>query len=100
MKRGPKQGSPGARAVARAHIGSHEHDEKGGFAANPELARLAGKIGGNALAKKYGLEFFRRIGKIGGEKVKGERGSEFYAEIGRQGGNARAANMAARKNDA
>ncbi len=60
-KPGPVAGSEGARKIAEAHRGSHDHDKEGGFAANPELAREAGRKGG--------------------ETVKRERGTEFYAEI-------------------
>lgn len=85
IKPGPRKGSPGARKIAEAHRGSHEHDQKGGFAANPELAKEAGCKGGEAVKKKYGLNFYREIGKKGGEAVKQERGSEFYSEISLHG---------------
>jgi general stress protein YciG len=45
-KPGPQRGSAGARRIAEAHRGSHEHDREGGFAANPALAREAGRKGG------------------------------------------------------
>ena len=90
---GPRKGSPGARKIAEAHRGSHEHDLLGGFAANPELAREAGRKGGEAVKRKYGAQFYRDIGKKGGETVKQERGSEFYAEIGRRGGEMRSTRM-------
>ena len=92
-KPGPIPGSPGARKIAQAHRGSHEHDREGGFAANPELAREAGRKGGEAVKRKYGPEFYREIGKKGGERVKQERGSQFYAEIGRRGGEMRSIRM-------
>lgn len=88
-KPGPRPGSPGARKIAEAHRGSHEHDREGGFAANPRLAREAGRKGGEAVKRKYGPQFYREIGKKGGDTVKMERGSEFYAEIGRRGGEMR-----------
>ena len=96
-KPGPDPGSPGAKRIAEAHRGSREHDREGGFAANPELAREAGRKGGEAVKKKYGPSFYRLIGKKGGETVKKERGSEFYAEIGRRGGEMRSARMKQRK---
>ena len=92
-KPGPQRGSPGAKKIAEAHKGSHEHDREGGFAANPQLAREAGRKGGEAVKRKYGAEFYREIGKKGGETVKQERGSEFYAEIGRRGGEMRSIRM-------
>lgn len=92
-KPGPRRGSPGAKKIAEAHRGSHEHDQQGGFASNPELAKEAGRKGGEAVKKKYGPNFYREIGKKGGETVKQERGSEFYAEIGRRGGEMRSSRM-------
>jgi uncharacterized protein len=92
-KPGPQPGSVGARKIAEAHRGSHEHDREGGFAANPELAKEAGRKGGEAVKRKYGPQFYREIGKKGGETVKQERGSEFYAEIGRRGGEMRSTRM-------
>ena len=96
-KPGPDPGSEGARKIAQAHRGSHEHDREGGFAANPELAKEAGRKGGEAVKKKYGPSFYRQIGKKGGETVKKERGSEFYAEIGRRGGEMRSSRMRQRR---
>lgn len=92
-KPGPRRGSAGAKRIADAHRGSHDHDQQGGFAANPELAKQAGRKGGEAVKRKYGPQFYRDIGKKGGETVKQERGSEFYAEIGRRGGEMRSARM-------
>lgn len=92
-KPGPQPGSAGARKIAEAHRGSHEHDREGGFAANPQLAKEAGRKGGEAVKRKYGPQFYREIGKRGGETVKQERGSEFYAEIGRRGGETRSSRM-------
>ena len=96
-KPGPEPGSPGARKIADAHRGSHEHDKEGGFASNPKLAREAGRKGGEAVKKKYGPNFYRQIGKKGGETVKQERGPEFYSEIGRRGGEMRSARMRQRR---
>ena len=88
-KPGPAAGSEGARKIAEAHRGSHEHDKEGGFAANPDLAREAGRKGGETVKNRYGPTFYQSIGKKGGETVKRERGTEFYAEIGRKGGEMR-----------
>jgi len=88
-KPGPEAGSEGARRIAAAHQGSHEHDKQGGFAANPDLAREAGRKGGEVVKQRYGAKFYQDIGRKGGETVRRERGSEFYAEIGRKGGEAR-----------
>lgn len=88
-KPGPAAGSEGARKIAEAHRGSHAHDKEGGFAANPELAREAGRKGGETVKNRYGPTFYQSIGKKGGETVKRERGTEFYAEIGRKGGEMR-----------
>ena len=96
-KPGPEAGSEGARKIAEAHRGSHQHDREGGFAANPELAREAGRKGGQTVKRKYGQSFYRQIGKKGGETVKKERGSDFYAEIGRRGGEMRSSRMKAAK---
>ncbi len=88
-KPGPTAGSEGARKIADAHRGSHDHDKEGGFAANPDLAREAGRKGGETVKSRYGATFYQSIGKKGGETVKRERGTEFYAEIGRKGGEMR-----------
>jgi len=81
IKPGPRKGSSGAKKIGLAHRGPHAHDNKGGFAADPTLAREAGKKGGDTIKKKYGMEFYRKIGVKGGNKVKTERGSSFYAEM-------------------
>ena len=88
-KPGPQPGSEGARRIAEAHRGSHEHDKEGGFAANPALAREAGKKGGEIVKERYGASFYQEIGRKGGETVKKSRGTGFYAEIGRKGGEMR-----------
>ncbi len=88
-KPGPVAGSEGARKIAEAHRGPHEHDKEGGFAANPNLAREAGRKGGETVKNRYGPTFYQSIGKKGGETVKRERGTAFYAEIGRKGGEMR-----------
>ena len=99
-KPGPAAGSEGARKIAEAHRGSHDHDKEGGFAANPELAREAGRKGGETVKSKYGPSFYQSIGKKGGETVKRERGTEFYAEIGRRGGEMRGQRAAAQRSAA
>ena len=97
---GPHPGSEGARKIAIAHQGSHEHDKEGGFASNPKLAQEAGRKGGEAVKKKYGVAFYRKIGKKGGDVVKQERGSVFYAEIGRRGGEMRSTRLKQRRAEA
>ena len=64
-------------------------EREGGFAANPELAREAGRKGGEIVKQRYGASFYQEIGRKGGETVKRSRGAEFYAEIGRKGGEMR-----------
>ena len=97
---GPQRGSIGARRIAIAHRGSHEHDREGGFASNPRLAQEAGRKGGEAVKKKYGAAFYKKIGKKGGDVVKQERGSVFYAEIGRRGGEMRSTRIKQRRAEA
>jgi len=94
-KPGPVAGSEGAKKIAEAHRGSHDHDKEGGFAANHDLAREAGKKGGETVKNRYGASFYQNIGKKGGETVKRERGASFYAEIGRKGGEMRGQRAAA-----
>ena len=96
-KPGPEPGSDGARRIAEAHRGSHDHDQLGGFAAKPDLAREAGRKGGETVKSRYGQKFYQSIGKKGGETVKRERGAEFYAEIGRKGGEMRGQRAAERR---
>ena len=96
-KPGPERGSDGARRIADAHRGSHDHDQQGGFAAKPALAREAGRKGGETVKNRYGAGFYQDIGKKGGETVKRERGPEFYAEIGRKGGEMRGIRAAERR---
>jgi len=97
-KPGPEPGSAGARRIAEAHRGSHDHDQQGGFAAKPALAREAGKKGGETVKNRYGQGFYQSIGRKGGETVKRERGADFYAEIGRKGGEMRGVRAAERRN--
>jgi general stress protein YciG len=89
VKPGPGAGSEGAKRVSEAHRGSHSHDQQGGFASNPELARDAGKKGGEVVKRRYGSDYYKDIGRKGGETLKRERGREFFAEIGRKGGEMR-----------
>ncbi len=96
-KPGPTAGSEGAKKIADAHRGSHDHDKEGGFAANPDLAREAGRKGGETVKSRYGASFYQSIGRKGGETVKRERGTEFYAEIGRRGGEMRGQRAAAQR---
>ncbi len=96
-KPGPEPGSEGAKRIAEAHRGSHDHDQQGGFAAKPALAREAGRKGGETVKERYGPVFYPSIGKKGGETVKRERGPEFYAEIGRKGGEMRGIRAAERR---
>jgi uncharacterized protein len=96
-KPGPEPGSAGAKRIAEAHRGSHDHDQHGGFASKPSLAREAGKKGGETVKIRYGHDFYQSIGKKGGETVKRERGPDFYAEIGRKGGEMRGIRAAERR---
>ena len=96
-KPGPEPGSAGAQRIADAHRGSHDHDQQGGFASKPALAREAGRKGGETVKNRYGQGFYQSIGKKGGETVKRERGPDFYAEIGRKGGEMRGARAAERR---
>ena len=77
-KPGPAKGSEGAQRIANAHRGSHEHDQQGGFAANPELAREAGRKGGEIVKQRYGQSFYQEIGRKGGE-MRGIRAAEARA---------------------
>ena len=97
MTNGPLPGSPGARRISEAHKGSHPHDAKSGFAANPELASEAGKRGGEMMKAMHGIEFYRQIGRKGGDRVLELYGYEYYAERGRRGGHARAEAMKRRR---
>ena len=96
-KPGPEPGSDGARRIADAHRGSHDHDRSGGFASKPGSAREAGRKGGETVKSRYGHAFYQTIGKKGGETVKRERGPDFYAEIGRKGGEMRGVRAAERR---
>jgi len=95
-KPGARPGSEGAKRIGDAHRGSQEHDKRGGFAANPELAREAGRRGGAATSAKYGPDFYHEIGKKGGDIV-AQRGPEFFEENGRKGGMKRSENAARKR---
>jgi hypothetical protein len=96
-KPGPIPGSEGAKRISEAHKGSHEHDKRGGFAASTDLARSAGRKGGEVVKAKYGAAHYKEIGAKGGNTVYQERGREFLSEIGRKGGINRGINAAARR---
>ena len=75
-KRGPQPGSEGAHRIAEAHRGAKDHDKKGGFAANPDLAREAGRKGGveahrRGTAHRWTSEEARAAGSKGGAKSRG-----------------------------
>jgi general stress protein YciG len=88
MKRkpGPHPGSAGAERISAAHRGSHDHDKRGGFAADPERARVAGTLGGMTVKERYGSEFYQRVGARGGQATRTKFGAEHFAAIGRIGG--------------
>lgn len=48
--------------------------------------REAGKLGGEAVKRKHGVEFYEAIGRKGGEATRDAHGHEFYAGIGKMGG--------------
>ena len=60
------------------------------FELDHELAREAGRKGGNAVLYIYGRSYFREIGINGGNTLYHKRGKDYFAEIGRRGGLARA----------
>src|SRR5436309_3522423 len=68
-KPGPKPGSAGARRT--------------GFAADPERARRAGRLGAAAVKERYGVEHYQRLGALGGRKLVEARGKEHLAAIGK-----------------
>lgn len=85
-KPGPAPGSEGARRISEAHKGSHDHDKRGGFAADRERAKKAGSLGGATVKERYGAEFYQKIGAKGGQTVREKRGREHFVEIGKIGG--------------
>ena len=52
------------------------------------VERKIRQIGGEAVSKARGPEFYSQIGKMGGETVKRAHGPDFYSDIGRKGGEA------------
>jgi len=97
-KPGPKPGSEGARRIAEAHRGSHDHDKTGGFAANPDLAREVGRKGGETVKQRYGPDYYKEIGRKGGEALRDRRNPEYFATLGRKGGRVRAEKITAAQN--
>lgn len=87
---GPSAGSDGARRIAEAHRGGHDHDKRGGFAADPNRAKEAGAKGGAKVKERYGSEFYQRIGAKGGQTVREKHGRDHFVEIGRIGGSRKA----------
>ena len=85
---GAVPGGAGARRIAAAHRGSHPHDQLGGFAANRDRAKEAGRKGGITVKNKYGVSYYRIVGSIGGNTLLAQRGKEFFKEIGSLGGKA------------
>jgi uncharacterized protein len=83
---GPAAGSEGAMRISAAHRGSHDHDKRGGFAANKDRARQAGARGGATVKERYGSEFYQRIGAKGGQTVREKHGRDHFVEIGKIGG--------------
>src|SRR5712692_7094227 len=83
---GPTPGSEGAKRISAAHRGSHDHDKRGGFAADRDRAREAGSRGGATVKERYGAEFYQRIGAKGGQTVRAKHGRDHFVEIGKIGG--------------
>ena len=71
--------------------------QRGGFTDNPDLAREAGKKGGDLVKERHGREHYERIGRQGGEALRESWGWEFLPEIGRRGGVKRGQNAAEKK---
>jgi general stress protein YciG len=59
------------------------------FKKGDDVARNAGRKGGNQLLLRRGTDWFQFIGKDGGDKLAAERGAEYYSEIGKKGAQAR-----------
>ncbi len=52
----------------------------------PEMTvRQAGRLGGEAVKAKHGVEHYHRIGKLGGVANLAKRGHDYYVEIGKKG---------------
>ena len=52
----------------------------------PRPGTAAARRGGQAVAEKYGREFYSTIGAKGGRAAKEQLGLDFYASIGHRGG--------------
>lgn len=48
--------------------------------------REAGRLGGEALKRKYGAQYFRELGRKGGVTTQQRHGDGFYSTIGKLGG--------------
>lgn len=68
---------------------AENNGKRGGFAADPERAREAGRKGAQVMKERFGIEHFRQIGKRGGAAVRDKYGSEYYSRIGKQGSRSR-----------
>ena len=73
--------------------------EEGAGRKSPQSYEELGRLGGEAVKKKYGPEFYAEIGRKGGEAVRAERGPGFYSQIGKKGGEARKAQLMGRRKD-
>lgn len=76
MKREPQPASEDAQKVVESRPTANRHDRKGGFAANPELAREAGRKGGveahrRGSAHRWSSAEARQAGAKGGTKSRG-----------------------------
>jgi general stress protein YciG len=58
-----------------------------------EVARAAGRKGGEKCKELHSEDYYSKIGSKGGKGLVKTRGKQFMAEIGRKGGLARAARM-------
>ncbi|OLN21932.1 stress-induced protein, KGG, repeat-containing protein [Domibacillus antri] len=61
---------------------ANRNNDNGGKMSREE----AGRMGGEATAKKHDKEFFQEIGEKGGEATARNHDKEFYQEIGEKGG--------------
>lgn len=87
---GRRQSAPdGGRRIGEAHKGSQEHKRVGGFGADSELARRAGKKGIEVARRRYGDRLFSERGRRGGQVTRDRYGSEHFSELGRRGAEAR-----------
>jgi len=87
-RRGRGHGMRGERSSSGS---GHSYDRRGdtsrrGFdSMDPEQRRRIARMGGQAIARSRGRDFYEEIGHEGGERVRDEYGPEFYSRIGRQG---------------